>query len=426
MLTQKLLGKRLTTGIESSRELSELRMLDDEPRRRALPRLHALADGDTPAARPGNTPQRTDLAGRSPFPLRLWHWTTARVLYTATIYVASLYLFRAARETLTLFLFAILFAYFLLPLVNRLERPLRGRGRAIAVVYVLLLGSLTLLAFLVGPTISRETHELAASLPSLLNRLASGELVDSIGHHRGWTVERINQVQGFLTDHRDGILTYGKATAAKLATPLSHIWWLILIPILTLFFLKQGQEIASSIAGLVTDPDDHGVVDGLFADINVMLGSYIRSQIILSVFTLVAYTLVLSVMRVPYSFILGPLAGFLEFIPVVGPAVAAISVFGIAVLAGYPHTIGLIVFLGAWRLIQDYVSAPRIMGKSLEIDPLVQIFAVLAGGEIGGIVGALISVPVVAILRIIWRRIHMSARTIVRDGETYTAPTSSV
>ena len=359
---------------------------------------------------------------RSPFPLRLWHWTTARVLYTATIFLGILYFFHAARETLTLFLFAILFAYFLLPVVNRLEKPLRGRGRAILATYLLLFLALGLLGFLVVPKIAAEAKGLAASLPTLVNRLASGELIQTFGRSHGWTAKRVGQIQSFLVAHKDDILGYGREFASKLASPVSHIWWLILIPILTLFFLKQGQQIAGDVASFATDPDDRRVVDGLFADINVMLGSYIRSQIVLAVLTLVAYTLVLSLMRVPYAFILGPLAGFLEFIPVVGPAIAAVSVFGIAILSGYTHAGWLILFLGAWRLIQDYVNAPKIMGESLEIDPLVQIFAVLAGGEVGGIVGALISVPVVAILRILWRRMHADApKRETAEGETFTA-----
>jgi predicted PurR-regulated permease PerM len=136
-----------------------------------------------------------------------------------------------------------------------------------------------------------------------------------------------------------------------------------------------------------------------------MLGSYIRAQLILASLTLVVYTLVLSILHLRYALILGPLAGISEFIPVVGPAIAAIIVFVIAVLTSYPHLIWLVLFLAIWRLLQDYVNAPRIMGKSLEISPLVQILAVLAGGEIAGVVGALISVPAVATLRILWKRL---------------------
>ncbi len=361
--------------------------------------------------------------GRPSFPLRLWDWTTAKVLYTATIYLVILYFFRAARETLTLFLFAVLFAYFLAPLVGRLEKPMKGRGKAILVVYLLLFAVVGVGGYLIGTSVAQEARALATTLPALLNRVASGELIQSFGQKHHWTSDRVNQAQTFLTAHRDDITGYGKAFASKLASPASHIWWLILIPILSLFFLKQGEEIAESLTHISSDREDKILMKGLLSDVNVMLGSYIRSQIILAGLTLVAYTVVLSILRVPYALILGPLAGFLEFIPVVGPAVAAVSVFVIAILSGYPHAAWLVVFLGAWRLIQDYVSAPRIMGKSLEIDPLVQIFAVLAGGEIAGVVGALISVPVVATLRIIWRRMHADApKEVSSSGEVYTGP----
>jgi predicted PurR-regulated permease PerM len=362
-------------------------------------------------------------SGRSPFPLRMWDWTTARVLYTATLYGLLLYLIRAARDTLTLFLFAILFAYFLLPLVNRLEGPLRGRGRAILAIYLILAGVLGGAGFLVVPKIIEEARQLGASLPSLANRLASGELLQTAGQKFHWSAELIGQIQAFLSDHRDDIEEFGKTIAASFAKPASHIWWLILIPILTMFFLAQGREIAANTASLATDVADRNEVEALFADINVLLGSYIRCQITLAGFTLAAYMLVMGIMQVPYTFILGPLAGFLEFIPVVGPAVAAASILIIAILAGYAHVGWLLVFLAAWRMLQDYVNAPRLMSQSLEIDPLMQIFAVLAGGEIAGVVGALVSVPVAAVLRIIWRRMHSDApKEVGPDGETYTGP----
>ena len=82
------------------------------------------------------------------------------------------------------------------------------------------------------------------------------------------------------------------------------------------------------------------------------------------------------------------------------------SILGLAIVLGYPHIGWLFFVLGLWRVIQDYVNAPRIMGKQLEINPLATIFGVLAGGEIGGVIGALVAVPVLAILRILWRRLE--------------------
>lgn len=353
----------------------------------------------------------TPPASKGTFLTQLWDARTAKVLSTSLLFILVLAFLKAAHDTLLLFLFAILFAYFLAPLVGMLEVPLRGRGASILVVYLLLGSVLTSIGLIAGPRVADESRALATSLPSLLDRLGSGQLVSQLGQHYHWADSRVGQIQGFITDHREDILDYGKSAGAKLAAPAKHIWWLILIPILSLFFLKQGQGIAEGTVKQGRTEEERQVIRGLLYDVNIMLGSYIRSQIILASLTLVAYTLVLSILRVPYAFILGPLAGFLEFIPVVGPAVAAAAVIAISILAGYPHAVWLVAFLGIWRLLQDYVSAPRIMGRSLEINPLMQIFAVLSGGEIAGVIGALISVPLVATLRIVWRRIQEQPRS---------------
>ncbi len=333
-----------------------------------------------------------------------WDAKTARILFTALTIAVILAFLYGARQTLTLFLFAVLFAYLVDPLVSYLEKPLRGRTQAIGAVYLLLIGLLVGVGFVIGPKIAEEGRSLATSLPSLIDRIGSGQLVFQIGQTHGWSQQREAQIQSVFVAHRADILNYAKSIGESLAEPAQHIWWLILIPILSLFFLKDGQNIADNLIELARTPEETTMVRGIVRDVNVMLGSYIRAQLILSAFTAVAYTVVLSLMKVPYAFILGPVSGIFEFVPTVGPAIAAVGIFAIAALTSYPHLAWLVVFLGTWRLVQDYVNSPRVMGKSLEISPLVQLFAVLAGGEIAGVVGALISVPAVAGLRILWRR----------------------
>jgi predicted PurR-regulated permease PerM len=76
----------------------------------------------------------------------------------------------------------------------------------------------------------------------------------------------------------------------------------------------------------------------------------------------------------------------------------------VAVLSGYPHWPLLVLVLLVWRGIQDYVISPRLMGKSVELHPLAALFGILAGGEIAGVLGVYLSIPVMASLRIVWRR----------------------
>ena len=83
-------------------------------------------------------------------------------------------------------------------------------------------------------------------------------------------------------------------------------------------------------------------------------------------------------------------------------------IVGVALLTG-SHWVTVLIFLGAWRIIQDYVVTPRVMGKNMELHPLAAIFGVLAGGEIAGVLGVYLSIPVMAALRIVWRRWRMYA-----------------
>jgi len=105
----------------------------------------------------------------------------------------------------------------------------------------------------------------------------------------------------------------------------------------------------------------------------------------------------------PNAIALGILAGILEFIPVVGWMTAAATIVAAGVLT-HSHWIWMLTLLAVWRLLMDYGIAPRVMGHELEIHPLLAIFALMVGGAVGGIVGIYLSVPLVAALRVVYRR----------------------
>jgi predicted PurR-regulated permease PerM len=181
------------------------------------------------------------------------------------------------------------------------------------------------------------------------------------------------------------------------------------VPLLSIFFLKDGRGFSDFLLSTIQSRPQREFLENVLNDLNQMLAHFIRAQLTLAAMTLVVYSIFLSVMRVPYSLVLGTLGGVLEFVPVVGPLVAALTIITVALLMSYPHWLVLIIFLGAWRLIQDYVSSPRIMGESMELHPLAAIFGVMAGGEVAGILGVYLSIPVMASLRIVFRRWRLYA-----------------
>lgn len=334
---------------------------------------------------------------------------TSRVLFTLLLFALGLGFLYAARRTLILFLFAIFFAYLINPAVTRVAKLVRGRTRAIAVIYSLLLIALGLCFVVAGPRISRQSSRLGKALPSFVDNASISQLADRVGNDHDWSPATRERIQNFLTNHREDLSGFAQRMGVRVAEAAQQVWVLFLVPILAIFFLRDGDSFHGVLVSLVQSRAQREFVEDVLGDLNKMLAQFIRAQLTLAAFSLVAYTSALGVMRVPYALMLGTAGGAMEFVPVVGPLVAGFAMTAVAVLAGYPHWPWLVVFLIVWRIVQDYVISPRIMGASVELHPLAALFGVLAGGEIAGILGVYLSIPVMASLRIVWRRWRLYA-----------------
>jgi len=334
---------------------------------------------------------------------------TARALFTVLLFALALGFLYVARATLIAFLFAIFFAYLMSPLVNYLEKLLRGRGRAIAVIYALLLALVVMFFVSVGPRVTREGARLGQAIPALLTQLNSGQLAEQIGEQHGWSDRSTDLLRSFLSNHSAEITQVAQRIGLRIADVAKQAWIFLVVPILSIFFLKDGQAFGDVLLATVQSRPQRELLQGVLNDLNQMLAHFIRAQLILAALTLVAYSAFLGAMKVPYALVLGTIGGLLEFIPVVGPLAAALIILSVALLMSYQHWLVLLVFLGIWRLVQDYVSSPRIMGRSMELHPLAAIFGVMAGGEVAGILGIYLSIPVMASLRILFRRWRLYA-----------------
>ncbi len=333
------------------------------------------------------------------------------MLFTAFLFAVGLGFLYAARRTLILFLFAILFAYLINPAVGRLEKLVRSRGWAITIIYLLLLIGLGVFGFLVGPRIARQSERLGASLPGLMDQASTGQLSGQIGqvfakigNEHGWSDATQKRIQGFLMSRRGDLSSLAQRIGIRAAEAAQQVWLLFLVPILAIFFLRDGGNFHEVLLALVQSRTQREFLQDVLQDLNQMLAQFIRAQLTLAALSLLAYTSVLGAMRVPYALMLGTAGGALEFIPMAGPLLAGTAMMIVAVLSGYQHWPFLLLFLFLWRMVLDYVISPRIMGGSVELHPLAALFGILAGGEIAGILGVYLSIPVMASLRIVWRR----------------------
>jgi predicted PurR-regulated permease PerM len=335
--------------------------------------------------------------------IKLFDKRTAQALFTALTFGLVLLFLYAAWRAIIAFLFAIFFAYLMEAPVSRLEKWFRGsRAAAIAATYAIFIGGLVLLFVLVGPSVMDEVQKLSHQAPALADRLSSGNLVRQIGEQHGWSRQTMEIIDGYLHEHRGEMIGASQQFLLRAVRSVQNTWWLLLVPILAIFFLKDGRSFAEKIIGWVENSRHREIVAMTIEEMNFMLGHFIRAQLTFAALAMVVVTFVLWAMRVPYAFALGPAAGALEFIPVVGPVVGGLLVVGVAFTSGYAHVWWLVIFLLVWRGIQDYVTSPRIMGSTLELHPLLVLFGVFAGGEVAGVIGVFLSIPVLATLRILW------------------------
>ena len=330
---------------------------------------------------------------------------TLRILFTTLAMAALLAFVWLARKPLLVFLFAMLFAYLLEPLVARLERWMHcSRGVAIAATYVAMLAALLTVGLLVGSRVVEQGQHLYQSAPELYNRVASGSIAFQVGKARGWSWETETGVQQFIVGHRDQVLAAISAQSDKLTEIAGNALWLLLIPVLAIFFLQGKSRFARNIEGLLDNPRSRQLLGEIMGDLNEMLSHFVRAQLYLAAISATVYLATLTLMRVPYSWALGTLGGLLEFIPFVGPLVAGALILAVSLGLNYGHLAMVLVFLLLWRGVQDYVIAPRVLGGRVEVHPLAAIFGVLAGGEIAGVAGIYFAVPVMAAARILWIR----------------------
>jgi predicted PurR-regulated permease PerM len=213
-------------------------------------------------------------------------------------------------------------------------------------------------------------------------------------------------LQSELDNGGKDVLPYVKSLGGQIISGARYIVYIVLVPILAFFFLKDGHSIREDIVHRLTTGKHRLMLEGILEDINRLLGEYIRALVFLSLSSFICYGLFLSLTGASYFLLLAGIAAICEFLPVVGPAAAGIVVLLVTGLSGYQHMVWFLIFWLMFRLFQDYVVSPYLMGKGVEMNPMLVLFGVLAGEQIAGIAGMFFSVPVLATLRVILVRMR--------------------
>jgi predicted PurR-regulated permease PerM len=323
---------------------------------------------------------------------------------TVAVFVAVLAMLYLARVAFLVLLLALLFAYLIEPAITWVQNHSRlGRkNRTWAIAQVYLLGALVLgsLGYKFGPRVAAQFKNLSSAVPEILQGLSSGRTVADLEGRHSLSAALQLRIQDALVRHHEFIVRAFEQGAEVAAYAVASTIWLFAIAILAIFILQDGRQMADAMVEAAGQRGKAPRFRRILQRVDTMLAKYVRAQLALAGLSFGFYSLSMLVLKFPYAIALGLMGGVLEFLPAVGWIASAAVILTIGYLT-HSHWIWMAGLVVVWRLVQNYVNSPRIMGKTLELQPLTVVFALMAGAEVGGITGVYLSVPVVAVLRIV-------------------------
>ncbi|HEX7228032.1 MAG TPA: AI-2E family transporter [Candidatus Binatia bacterium] len=336
-----------------------------------------------------------------------------RLIFILLTVMVLLWVISKITGIILLLVLSIFFAYLVSPLVEFIRQPRTIAGRAIAIPkviaitlsYLIILAAILMAVFVIVPSLSNQFPEFAAQAKSYWQSLGD-KMQQMIEYSRSRRMPGpvVDAVNGAIPRVRDTVIhTVTEFFYASIHYVI-YLPWLILIPILAFFLLKDAESFRRSALLMLPRGRWRWRGDEFFQDINSTLAAYIRAQLTACVFIGVVCALGFTLLGLPGGLVMGFIAGVLEFIPLVGPLTVAVMAAILGTFHAGPFNAFLVLlFLGILRVVHDYAIYPKLIGQGIHLHPLAVIFAILAGEKLAGVAGIFLAIPVVAILTVSYR-----------------------
>jgi predicted PurR-regulated permease PerM len=334
-----------------------------------------------------------------------------RIIFVVLLVLAVLWIIAKITGIILLLVLSIFFAYLVSPLVEFLRRPRTIGGRtvampkalAIALSYVIILAAIVFAVLFIVPTLSSQAPEFATQAQGYWQSLGN-KIQQLVKYSRRLPPPVVEALDNAVPRISETVLETVKLFFNASVAYLIYLPWLVLIPILAFFLLKDAESFRRSALLMLPRGRWRWRGDEFFQDINSTLAAYIRAQLTACLFIGVVCALGFTVLGLPGGLVMGVVAGFFEFVPLVGPVSIAVMAAVLAMFHAGPFNAFLVLlFLGVLRIVQDYVIYPRLIGQGIHLHPLAVIFAILAGEKLAGVAGIFLAIPVVAILTVSYK-----------------------
>lgn len=308
------------------------------------------------------------------------------------------------------FVAALILAYLLDPLVDRMERIGMSRLVAASIVVLVFVLFFVLLLLAAAPLMFNQLVAFIAKLPSYASRLQvlvneqGGPLIERFGG-----ADRLKEVQASLANGMGEAAKWLGGVVTSVLTGsgavLGVLSLLVLTPIIAFYLILDWDHMMVKIDGWL--PRDHqGTVRLLAGEMDRTVAGFLRGQATICLILGLFYAVALSFAGLHFGFLIGILSGIIGFIPYVGSLTGLLLSGGVAIAQFWPDYTMIFVILGifaAGQFIEGNVLQPKLLGNAVGLHPVWLMFALLAAGSTLGFVGILLAVPLAAVIGVLVR-----------------------
>ncbi|WP_068674423.1 AI-2E family transporter [Oceanobacillus sp. Castelsardo] len=308
-------------------------------------------------------------------------------------------------KLLTPFLISCLIAYLLYPIIEKLSSYNIHRGIAILLIYILFFGGVGYLVYKLYPLIVHQIQDLADHLPEMTKTYQT--MIYSLYEYTAFMPETVHDKMDEFFINIEGSLDQ---LLTKLIGGFTKVFDMVItitvIPVLVFYFLKDYDKIKKFLKRFIPIKYETRTTRIIHA-IDDSLGDYIRGQFIVCFFVGLTAFIIFKILNFDYSLILAIIMGVMNIIPYFGPIIGAIPVVIIAFTTTNSVKLVLFAVIGIFiiQIIEGNLLSPYIVGRSVAIHPVAIIFALLLGGQLFGVIGMILAVPVLSIIKVIMKHI---------------------
>jgi len=319
-----------------------------------------------------------------------------RTIVFTVIFLLVLWLLYFLRGVLVLLFLALILMAALNPLVDRLERWRFPRALAIALIYVLIFSVIGLAIWGVIPPLVNQTQNLASRFPSYLESLRW------LGVNKEVVYNQLNQLTEQL-----GIISSG--VIRTFVGFFQNLINIVVLLVISFYLLLERKNLSRYLLRFFGDNAEKTGIR-VMDEIEKRLGGWIRAEIVLMIIIGLLTFIGLTLLGIDYALPLAILAGFLEIIPNIGPFISAIPAVLVGLFISPLMALAVAALYFLVQQIENNFIVPQLMAKECGINPLITIIALIAGFKLGGVIGAVLAVPIILLIEIILTEVSISEK----------------